>query len=85
MKRTPDDQDVIDDDPNERERIVERIVERNGNGSYSRLKDLVFTAIILGAGGVIWAQQSAIDSIKTDIAVLKLKCSKQPVERGAND
>ncbi len=65
--------------------VRELIIERNGNGSYGRLKDLVFSAIILGAGAIIWAQQSSIDSIKTDIAVLKLKCSKQPVERGAND
>lgn len=63
--------------------IVERVIEKNGNGGFNRLKDMVFAAIVMGAGVIIWAQQSAIESIRTDIAILKLKCTKQPVERGA--
>lgn len=60
---------------------IERTIEV-GNGSFNRFKDLVFGAIILGAGAIIWAQEAAIAAIKQDVAVLKLECNKQPTERG---
>jgi hypothetical protein len=85
IRRTPDDDPVMDDPNDRREVLVERVIEKETNGSYGKLKDIVFLAVILGAGGVIWGQQSTIDSIKTDVAVLKLKCEKQPVYRGGPD
>jgi hypothetical protein len=67
-------------------RIVERIIENHGgNGGFNRLKDVVFLAVVLAAGGIIWAQQSSIDDIRLQIAVLNLKCQNAPVHRGANE
>lgn len=66
--------------------IVERIIEsHNGNGGYNGLKNIVFVAVVLAAGGIIWAQQRSIDEIETQIAVLNLKCSNQPLHRGASE
>ena len=62
--------------------ISERIIERNGNG-YGRLKDAVFTAVLLAAGWVIWNQQSQINEVQKDVVVLKVKCENQPLMRGA--
>jgi hypothetical protein len=68
---------------NEEFHVVERIIERNGsNGGFNKLKDVVFLAIILGAGAIIWQQQATIADIKQHLAVLDLKCDKQPVFRG---
>ena len=75
MKRGDD--EAYGDQPH----LVERIIERNGNG-FGRLKDIVFSAVILAAGGVIWAQQSKLNQIETDVAILKLKCTEQPLMRG---
>lgn len=61
---------------------IERSIIGRGNDSFNRFKDLVFGAIILGAGAIIWAQETAIAAIKQDVAVLKLECAKQPTERG---
>ncbi len=87
VRRTSDDDPLIDDPNSTDIRIVERIIERSAkdvkSGSYGHLKDVVFVAIILSAGAIIWAQQSAIDSIRTEIAGLKLKCDKPPVYRGS--
>jgi len=74
----------MQDEEEEGTRVVERIIERpsNGNGSYNRLKDVVFTAIILAAGGIIWQQQEKIDAISIHLAQLDLKCEQKPVYRG---
>ena len=67
-------------------RVVERIIEsHNGNGGYNGLKNIVFVAVVLAAGGIIWAQQRSIDEIQTQIAVLNLKCSNQPLRRGSSE
>ncbi len=81
--RTPDNDPVMDDPSPRREILVERVVEKEPNGGFTRVKDAVFMAVILAAGAIIWSQQSTIDAIKTDVAVLKLKCDKQPIYRGA--
>ncbi len=70
-----------DDEPYGDYPRIERIIERGSNG-YGRLKDVVFTAVILAAGAVIWAQQSTLNEIQKDVAVLKVKCNEQPVWRG---
>lgn len=68
------------------DRIVERIIEsHHGNGGYNRLKDIVFVAVVLAAGSIIWAQQRALDQIELQIAVLNLKCKSQPLERGSSE
>lgn len=66
-------------------RMVERIIERTEqptNGGFGRFKDVVFVAIFLGAGAVIWEQQQTIGAIERDVAVLKVVCGNQPVKRG---
>lgn len=68
------------------DRIVERIIEsHNGNNGYNRLKDIVFVAVVLAAGSIIWAQQRALDQIELQIAVLNLKCSDKPLHRGPSE
>lgn len=67
------------------ERIIERSSHREPNGGFNRFKDLVFAAIVLGAGGIIWAQQDRLATIERDVAVLKVECKRQPGLRGAPD
>jgi hypothetical protein len=56
-----------------------KIIETNGG--YSKLKDVVFTAVILGFGAIVWSQQATNAQIERDIAVLKLACLHNPDAR----
>jgi hypothetical protein len=58
-----------------------KIIETNGNGSYTSLKDKVFTAIIFGLGAFIWYQTVTNSQVQKDIAVLKLACLQNPQAR----
>jgi hypothetical protein len=51
------------------------------NDGYGKLKDIVFTAVILGFGAIVWTQQGTNAQIERDIAVLKLACLHNPEAR----
>lgn len=51
-----------------------KIENHNGNGSFTALKNMVFVAVILSMGAIVWQQQSVNADFREQIAILKLEC-----------
>jgi hypothetical protein len=63
-------------------RIV--VVKQNGNGlGYQALIQTLFVGMVLGGGALLWKMGDKIEAQTSEIAVLKVKCANQPVERGS--
>jgi hypothetical protein len=58
-----------------------RVSNGNRNGSFSRLKDIVFTGVIFGFAAIVWGQIAKNEEFTKEIAALKVACMKQPVPR----
>lgn len=76
-----DSRELTDEELNAREALNEEYDEfrrvpmiQIDNGSFTGLKNAVFTAFVLGMGIVVWAQQQTNSEFSREIAVLKLEC-----------
>jgi len=74
-RRTPDDLPSYDEQG-------DRIYYVKAPNGYSALLQTVFVAVVLGAGGVIWALMGQNSRLEHRVTVLEWKCENKPVERG---